>query len=172
MFVFSLKANKKRLLIVLVILAAVLAVVFFAVSRDKPVVNSSGISYRASNEQERIAFLSQFGWDVNEDPVSVEEVVIPAQFDEVYSKYNQIQLTQGLDLSKYAGQTAKKWTYEVRNYPGYAADSNCIRANIIVYQGAVIGGDISSVEQGGFMQSFDYPQNQTQSISKNNQSAE
>ena len=172
MFVFSLKANKKRLLIILIALAAVLAAVFFAVSRDEPVVNDSGISFRASNEQERIAFLSQFGWDVNEDPVSVEEVVIPVQFDDVYSKYNQIQLTQGLDLSKYAGQTAKKWTYEVRNSRGYAADSNCIRANIIVYQGAVIGGDICSVEQGGFMQSFDYPQNQTQTTSKNNPSAE
>ncbi len=158
MFVFSLKANKTRVIILLAMIVAALALIFFFTGKNAPVINDGGINRKASNEQERVAFLSQFGWEINEDPSAVEEVVIPAEFDETYRQYNELQISQGFDLTKYAGKTAKKWTYEVKNYPGYSADNNCIRANILVFDGAVIGGDVSSTEQGGFMQTFDYPQ--------------
>lgn len=164
MFVFSLKANKKRLVILLVVIVAALMVLYIAVNRDTPVVNDGAISLKASNEQERLAFLSQFGWEVDEDPVAVEEVIIPTEFNEVYEKYNQLQLSQNFDLTKYAGKTAKKWTYEIKNYPGYGADSGLIQANILVFEGVVIGGDVNSVEQDGFMQTFDFPQQNEQAV--------
>ncbi len=158
MLVLSLKANKKRLIILLCALVVILSVVYVAINRDAPVVNDGAISLKASNEEERLAFLSQFGWEVSEDPVAVEEVIIPTQFNEVYEKYNQLQISQNFDLTKYAGKTAKKWTYEVKNYPGYGADSGLIRANILVCDGVIIGGDVSSIEENGFMQTFDLPE--------------
>lgn len=161
MFVFSLRANKKRVIILATLIAVIAVALFLTRNSDLPVTDDSGISLKASNEDERIAFLSQFGWEIDEDPVQVEEIVIPEKFDETYEKYNEIQRAQNLDLSVYAGKTAKKWTYTVKNYPGYEVDNSCIRANIIVYEGAVIGGDISSLEQGGFMQGFDFPETQT-----------
>lgn len=166
MFVFSLKANKTRVIALLAMIVAALALIFFFSNKNEPVLNDGGINRRASNEQERVAFLSQFGWRINEEPSAVEEIVIPAEFDETYQQYNQLQLSQGFDLTKYAGKTAKKWTYKVENYPGYSAENNCIRANLIVYEGAVIGGDVSSTEQGGFMQTFDFPQSTTSANSE------
>ncbi len=142
-------------------LIAVIALgLFLTRNSDLPVTDDSGISYKANNAEERVAFLSQFSWEIDEDPVQVEEILIPAQFDETYEKYNEIQLAQNMDLSPYAGKTAKKWTYTVKNYPGYETENSCIRANIIVFEGAVIGGDISSLEQGGFMQGLDFPSTQ------------
>lgn len=160
MFVFSVRANKPKLIIILAALLAVLVIAFVMLGRaDKPAVNDGGVSFKASNEGERLAFLSQFGWKVNEDPVEVSEVIIPGEFDDVYSAYNEIQKNQNLDLEIYKGERVKKWVYEVKNYPGYPADSGCIRATLLIYKGIVIGGDVSSIELGGFSQGFEYPQN-------------
>lgn len=157
MFVFSLKANRTRIIALLLFAIIIFAMLYFTRDKETPVVDGDGINLKASDEKERIAFLSQFGWKIDEEPTAVEEIIIPSQFDEVYEKYNQLQRSQNLDLEKYAGKTAKKWTYTVKNYPGYESDNSCIRANIIVYDGAVIGGDISSLEQGGFTAGFDFP---------------
>ena len=74
-------------------------------------------SLTAGDSDQRIAFLKQFGWDVEEEPVEVTEVVIPETFNSVYEQYNEIQKQQGLDLSKFGGVTCKKWVYQVTNYP-------------------------------------------------------
>ncbi len=158
MFVFSLRTSKKRMILILGIIVAVLLLVFAVMNHDMPVANDGAISLKASNGQERLAFLSQFGWEAEEDPVRVEEVIIPTQFNAVYENYNKLQLTQNFDLTKYAGKTAKKWTYRIRNFPGYGENSEYIQANILVCDGVVIGGDICSVEENGFMRSFDFPE--------------
>ena len=133
------------------------AAVVLLINRGKPAVSDNAISLKASNASERTAFLSQFGWEIEEDPVEVAEVIIPAEFDRGYEKYNEIQKAQNLDLTPYAGKRAKRWTYNIKNYPGYEGDSGTVQANILVYEGAVIGGDICSTELDGFMQGFDFP---------------
>ena len=146
---FSIKSSKLK--IALTAFAAVLAVaaVVLLINRGKPAVSDNAISLKASNASERTAFLSQFGWEI--------EVIIPAEFDRGYEKYNEIQKAQNLDLTPYAGKRAKRWTYNIKNYPGYEGDSGTVQANILVYEGAVIGGDICSTELDGFMQGFDFP---------------
>ncbi len=89
----------------------------------------------------------------------VAEVIIPSEFDDTYKAYNEIQKKQGFDLEKYKGSGVKRWTYEIKNYPGYAEDSGCIRANMLVCDGKVIGGDICSVELDGFMHGFQVKEN-------------
>lgn len=158
MFVLSLRTSKKRLLIILTVIVAALLALYFAVNRDSPVTGDGAISLKASNEQERLTFLSQFGWEVDTDPIAVEEVIIPTEFNSVYEKYNQLQISQNFDLTKYAGKTAKKWTYRIKNYPGYGADSNLIQVNILVHEGVVIGGDVSNLQYDGFMRGFDFPE--------------
>ena len=158
MFVFSFK-SKKMIIFIAVWLAVVIGIIsFFVISnRNKDVVDGSGINYSASNAQERVAFLSQFGWKVNEDPVEVSEIIIPSEFNDTYEAYNDLQKKQDLDLEPYEGVRAKKWVYRIENYPDKPVESNDIRATLIVYENIVIGGDISSMETGGFMQGFAYP---------------
>lgn len=105
---------------------------------------------------ERKAFINGFGWEIEEDPVSVEDVVIPSQFGEVYENYNRLQKEQGYDLLPYAGRTVKKWTYAVTNYPGYAQSAVFVRLTLLVCHGVIIGGDVCSVELDGFMHGFAY----------------
>lgn len=103
-----------------------------------------------TNEQ-RVEFLNSFGWEVEPQEAEVLDVIIPKEFDQVFAGYNEIQQAQGLDLSKYGGKQCKRYSYEVLNYPG---ESENIRANILVYKGKIIGGDVCSLELDGFMHGF------------------
>ena len=154
MFVYSIKSKQLKI-ILLGAFALITAVCLFILSKDvSPAARNSAVQIKASTAEERLSFLSQFGWELEADPVEVCEVIIPAEFDETYTKYNEIQKAQGFDLTPYAGMRVKRWTYRVKNYPAYE-DKSCIRANILVCDGIVIGGDVCSVELDGFMHGFE-----------------
>lgn len=102
-----------------------------------------------SNEQ-RIAFLASFGWQAEEEPEEIADVLIPNTFDDVYERYNALQKEQGCDLKRYAGRRCKRYSYAVKNYP----DEEHVRANLLVYDGRIIGGDICSLRLDGFMHGF------------------
>lgn len=157
MFVYSIKSSKIKLAaLIFVIAAAVLALIFLTRGEKTP-VKGGAIRVSAANAAERLAFLSQFGWEVTEDPVEVSEVIIPAEFDETYEKYNDIQKAQNMDLGPSAGKRVKRWTYDVKNYPGFENKPGVVQANLLIEDGIVVGGDICSLELGGFLQGFDFP---------------
>lgn len=176
MFVVSFKRdNIKRLIICALIAVIVVVGAYFLLSESlggtDDASTKNGINMKAGDNSERIAFLSQFGWEVSEDPIEVSEVIIPDEFDETYEKYNEIQKQQSLDLSKYKGERVKKWTYEIKNYPSMENSDGIIRANLLVCNGVVIGGDVCSVELDGFMHTFDFP-DKTQSEEKSTSQSE
>ncbi|MBQ4066446.1 MAG: DUF4830 domain-containing protein, partial [Clostridia bacterium] len=105
-------------------------------------------------EGARMDFLRQFGWEVGDACVEEVEVQIPADFDKILNAYNEIQKSQGLDLSKYKGKTVQRYTYEIKNYPDY---DGTVYANIIIYKNRVIGGDVYSADVSGFIQGFEMP---------------
>lgn len=160
MFVYSVKTSKAKMAALLVALAAaVIALVMIIGRGEKPAAtDDSAVNYRAESAAERTAFLSQFGWKISEDPVEVSEVIIPENFDDGYTEYAAMNKAQGLDLEPFKGVRAKRWTYTVLNYPGLE-NSGSVQANLLVYDGRVIGGDVCSLEQGGFIAGFDFPQN-------------
>ena len=93
-------------------------------------------------------YLSSLGYEFEND-AEVKEITIPTEFDDVYNTYNELQKEAGYDLLPYAGEKCEVYTYELLNHPF----GEC-RANIIVRRGRIIGGDISSVNIDGFMESL------------------
>lgn len=153
MFVFSVHKRQIKMAI-LVLCIAVVAVAFFFVSKQGvKTAKDAQRNVRAATAEERIAYLSQFGWSVEPDPVEVSEVIIPETFDDTYTQYNELQKAQGFDLSVYAAKRVKRWIYRVTNYPGYE-NQTCIQATLLVFDGQVIGGDVCSTEIDGFMHGF------------------
>ena len=107
-------------------------------------------SLKEEDNAQRIAFLEQFGWQVESDPVEMTDVLIPQSFNETYQNYNAIQLAQGLDLTKYKGKSCRRVSYAVTNYPKTQENvQESVRANLLIYEGRVIGGGICRTEQGG-----------------------
>ncbi len=157
MFVVSLKRKELKYYAaaaIICLFAVIGGIISVSNSASTPASKIGGVNMRAGNAEERIAFFSQFGWEISTDPLQVKEVVIPQEFDETYEEYNQLQKSQGLDLQKYKGKRVKAWSYEILNYPGYENTDGVIHGNILVYDGVVVGGDICSVELDGFMVGF------------------
>ena len=81
--------------------------------------------------------------DFSEKPYEVVEFTIPTQFNNVWNNYNSLLKENGYDLSMYKGKKCKRYTYLI--------PSQNARANIIVYNGEIIGGDISGITLDGIM---------------------
>lgn len=112
-------------------------------------------SVMGDSNQHRLDFLRGFGWEVHEEPEEIVPVIIPEKFGKVYENYNELQREQGFDLKKFQGKEVRRYTYEVTNYP---QQKKYIRANLLVFKGKIIGGDICSIYvKDGFMHGFQYP---------------
>ena len=159
MFVYSVKTSKAKIAAFAIAIAAIIVAIAMIVTGEKePAANDSAVNYKASNSAERTAFLAQFGWKISDEPVEISEVIIPEDFDAGYAEYAGMNKEQGLDLEPYKGLRAKRWTYDVLNYPGLENLTGTVQANLLIYEGRVIGGDICSLEQGGFIHGFEFPE--------------
>ena len=156
MFIYSMRAGTIRFFgIVCVALAALIALIAF-VPELQPVEAGAEVIEEAEtisfekirSNEERIAFLSEFGWQVDAAPTESTTVTIPREFDKVFAAYNELQRKQGLDLSTYGGKTVERYTYTVTNYENY---EGTVLANLLIYRGRVIGADICSADTAGFV---------------------
>ena len=158
MFVVSLSGSLFKRLAIPAVIVGVIALIctFGRLSSANQVKREALVSVNGSDgaSVQLKSFISSWGWTVSEEPDEVREVTIPAEFDDTYTKYNEIQTAQGFDLSSLKGQRVKRWTYTVTNYPGYETE-DCIKINILVYDGCVVGGDVCSVRLDGFMHGFE-----------------
>lgn len=176
MFIYSMKASTIKFFgIVCVALAALIALIAFVpayasgssggseqpnngVQVDAPEENQGqtvSIKYeKVKSADDAAGFLSQFGWVVDAGSVETAEVTIPAEFDKIFSGYNEMQKAQGLDLSKYKKKDITRYTFRVTNYEDY---DGVVYANVLVYRNRVIGGDVCSADVNGFIHGFARP---------------
>ena len=155
MFVMSVKGSHLKLLGGAFVLLVLIAIFFVCVNRN---LADSGEDTRTRDypagetSAQQLEFLRGFGWETTGSPVDSREVTIPSDFDQVYERYNKIQKKQGFDLSRFKGEKALRYTYEITNYPGHPAG---IRATLLVSQGKIIGGDICNAQvENGFLHGF------------------
>jgi hypothetical protein len=151
--IMSMKLNKTWLYIAAVVLLVLaIALVVWNIAKPAGPTETSatgGISsVKLKTNEDRVAFIESFGWEVNESAVEIMEVSIPKEFDEVYSTYSELQKSQGLDLEKCAGKRAKRWSYLVLNYPQQDTE---VRANLLICDNKLVACDLSSTELNGFM---------------------
>ncbi len=160
MFIYSIKAQSLKLY--LSIALSVLSVIFVVAFLPPRDIHSGAASVEASKDisernfknvetvDDHVAFLKQFGWEIDPEAREITQVTIPVQFNEVYENYNELQRKEGLDLEKYKGKTVKKYTYLVNNH-NY---DGVVYANLLIYKNQVIGGDLCSAVSGGFIHGF------------------
>lgn len=159
MFVVSAKLS--RVLPCLGVGVLTVAAAVFLLTREAPeiVPVASEVSFSAQSvnsetgKEARVSFLRQCGWVVNSELEQSEAVEIPSEFDAVYTAFNTIQLTQGYDLTPYAGKTVMSYTYPVQNYPG---EENSVYAELLVQSGEVIGGTVYSSENSNIRHGLFY----------------
>ena len=113
MMVLTAKVDKKKIAMVLAGIVAVIAVIALLLGggNDRPASSVTGVT----NNDDRVNFLSGFGWEVTTSPVESSQVRIPEKSSEVFDRYNALQKTQGYDLSNYAGDTVMRSVYKVNH---------------------------------------------------------
>lgn len=160
MFIYSLRASTlKFFAVVCVCLVTLITLITFIPDYSSSVSASANENEKANaynfdkikTDEDRISFLSQFGWKVKPEVVESVEITIPSSFDKIFVGYNEIQKNQGLDLSKYKNKKVMRYTYEVTNYDGYDGK---VYATVLIYRNKVIGGDVCSADVKGFIHGF------------------
>lgn len=150
MFIYSIRASTVRFFACIFLCLAVLVLLLTLGSAETVYASASGreIDYGGiKTNEDRIAFIESFGIKVDPQAVREETFTMPDDFDRVIGGYNQIQKTQGLDLTKYSRKRVTHYAYRVTNYDSEGA----VYVNLLVYRNRIIGADISSVDDGGFV---------------------
>lgn len=106
------------------------------------------------SNQDRVDYLSAYGWQVSGEPVATQELLIPEEMDDSYTEYLALQNGQGFDLQKYAGKRVKRYTYEVLNYP---TGETGVQANLLICKNTVVGGEVLSPQLDGFLHGLAMP---------------
>lgn len=157
MFILTAKFSKRKAVVAVLILAVILiAVILIAgkAGRKSNARETAALSAVVKNNEQRVKYLNSLGWEVEEEPIEEQKVIIPREFNDIYERYNDLQKMQGFDLSKYGGLEATRYTYKVLNFPDA---KGMVVADIIVYRNRVIAGDIQSNALDGFMVGLKYP---------------
>lgn len=127
--------TKKGLCVFILVLIMVLGVLIKT--------RSAVIPYKdGSTHAKRVEYLKDLRLEVDENDFSSKETVIPADFDELYKKYNAIQRKAGFDLNFYKGKGVALYTYKTETHK---------QVSLLVCEGKIIGGDVSEISYGGEM---------------------
>ena len=147
MFVLTLKWNKRTAVLAIAAAAVVLIALILLFGRSGESSSAPVTGTRLNSTEKRVAYLASLGWTADPASETEQQILIPKEFGEVYEKYNELQRAQGFDLRDYRGMDATLYTYTVTNHPCGEA----VIAQLIVFAGEAIGGDIHSSALDGFM---------------------
>ena len=151
MLIMTTKVDKRKLLIAAVAVAAAIGLLLFLGGGDSAPTASVSTAPAADTNDARVKFLTDLGWEVTASPAEASEVKIPRSGDEVFDRYNELQKSQGYDLSKYAGKKVMRYVYRINNFPDAKEP---VYATVLVYKDKIIGGDITDTTPGGRVQGF------------------
>ena len=155
MFIVTAKVPKRRYfllgaLAVLIVLVAVLAL------RGGSPEAGEAPSLKAETNEARVEYLASLGWEVDPEPVEALRLTLPDELVEPYLSYNALQRRQGFDLEPYCGETLARYTYNVTNYPEHP--EGC-QADLYLFDGEIIAGDVVCTGENGFISTLERPEN-------------
>lgn len=144
MLIMTAKVNKTGLVIAIGSVVAVIALLLmlFSSGGSEP----TAVTGQAATNEDRIRFLSELGWQVSAAPAESSQIRIPREASQVFDRYNQLQKSQGYDLTTYGGKTVTRYVYQVTNYPDATEP---VYATLLVHKDRIIGGDITDTAPGG-----------------------
>ena len=151
MMMMTAKVNIKKVLIGLIAAIALIIALISILGGKEPA--PTAVTTMSDNDS-RVQFLESLGWQVITSPKEASQVKIPTEQSPVYSRYNDLQKSQGYDLSQYAGKNVMRYVYEIQNFPGAEQP---VYATLLVYKNQIIGGDVTNTAEKGKVQGLKNP---------------
>lgn len=145
MLIWTAKFSRKKAVAAVIFMGVVMAALILLTGRT-PAEPEAPLPKLTTNE-ERITYLQSLGWKVEPEPIETLQFLLPAELEEPYLSYNEIQLPQGFDLRRCLGKQVARFTYAVINDSG---NSEGVQANLYVCEEVPVAGDICASGASGF----------------------
>lgn len=144
---FKVTSVKTLYKIFLILLLSVFAVFLIICSFSKT-AKGEKLPQNGADTQMRMKYIEDLGFATNAEFKEEEKIIeIPYTFSDVYEEYNALQKEAGYDLEKFVGKKVKQYTYKLLD-----KERNDLYAHLLVYEGSIIGGDISAIDfKNGYM---------------------
>lgn len=138
----SVKLKKIRLtllsLIGVLLVIVICLVALRARPRDTIEIHGESVSLYAAGEADVNRFLTACGYHATQF-LFEHEITIPEIWNDVYTRYNELQRQQGFDLAPYKGKPAVEYVYfadETLNATVLVSDNRIIAAHICTLGGS------------------------------------
>ena len=151
MFIWTAKFSRKKAVCSVLFMGAVMAALILLAGRQDAKPTDT---LQLTDNAQRIAYLESLGWQVEPEPLETLQFLLPETLEEPYLSYNELQRSQGFDLSTCCGKQVSRYTYAVTNYP---EDIEGVQVNLYVCEAVPVAGDIFCAGEAGFQQTMEYP---------------
>ena len=147
MLICTAKFSRKKATAAVILMGVVMAALIVLTGRapEEPEIPLPKLTCN----EERVAYLQSLGWEVEPEPIETLQFLLPAELEETYRSYNEIQLSQGFDLTRCCGKQVSRCTYTVTNYPGQPEG---VQANLYICDDVPVAGDVCSSGARGFQE--------------------
>ena len=140
----TMKKTKRKALLTIFIIAAIILILIFARGLFFPCTEQFDLSSTDGRE----AYLNSLGWEIKRESEAFRTVVVPDKLEGIMAQYNRMQQAQGYDLSTHLGESCSQYSYELTNYTD--AEGSVI-VTLYIQNGKLIAADIHSTAANGFM---------------------
>ncbi len=167
MMIMTAKVDLKKILTVVGIVAVGLIAAIWLLGGEQTATQETS-AFAASGNDQRVKFLTDYGWDITTAPVETSQVKIPEESSPAFDRYCLLQKSSGFDLAPYAGKKVMRYVYQINNYPGATEP---VYATLLVYKNRIIGGDITDTAAKGQIRGFKMPEGTLPSTTPENTTA-
>ena len=151
MLIWTTRFSRKKAILSVLLMGAVMAILILLVGKDEATQPQQQL---VANNPDRIAYLESFGWQLNPEPIETLQFLFPEKMDERFLAYNELQKTQGFDLSPCCGKQISRYTYAITNYP---EKQDGVQVNLYICEDLPVAGDIFCPGANGFQTTLQYP---------------
>lgn len=151
MMIWTARFSRKKAVFAVIFMGVVMAALILLMGRMPEEENAAP---QLTTNAERVTYLQSLGWEVSDEPVETLQFLLPNQLSGSYLAYNDLQKSQGFDLTSCCGKQISRYTYAVTNYPGRAEG---IQANLYICEDRPVAGDIFCPGADGFQDTLTYP---------------
>ena len=103
---------------------------------DTMEINGEEITLHAEDEADVERFLTSCGYD-SLDFLFQHEIAVPKNWNDVYTRYNELQRQQGFDLTPYKGKAAEEYVYFV---------DDTLNAVVLVSENKIIAAHVANCD--------------------------
>ena len=153
MLIWTAHFSRKKAILTVIAMGIVMVVLILLTGRTES--GSSTAQPALTENNQRVEYLRSFGWEVAEEPVETLQFLLPEKLEEPYLSYNELQLSQGFDLTACLGKQVERYTYTVTNYP---ERPERVQANLYICEDYPVAGDICCPGAGGFQTGLAFPE--------------